>query len=316
VCPVCRQYFISPWNQSFGQTLYLGHFMPPLAKTVCSWSTSSSPVLSALRVFLRSRSDTTLEIIALRQQVAVLKRKRPRPHLHLGIAPFGLPSAASGPVAPMSSSLSNLRPWLAGIASFRVYWRWRSRPRGGRPRITKELRDLIRRLAKENSVWGAPRIRAELQKLGFSIAERTVARYLRPLIHRGDPKQNWLAFLQNHRDVIAAFDFFTVPTLTFRILYCFFVIEHERRKILHYNVTQHPTAEWIVQQLREAFPYPCRYRFVIFDRDRKFDAEVVSFLEWPVCSRNGPARRAPGRMEWRSDGSAVVGERSWITSSR
>jgi hypothetical protein len=88
-----------------------------------------------------------------------------------------------------------------------------------------------------------------------------------------------LAFLQNHREVIVAFDFFTVPTLTFRMLYCFFVIEHEGRKILHYNVTQHQTSEWIVQQLREAFPDPCRYRYAIFDRNRKFDAGVVSFLE-------------------------------------
>ena len=121
------------------------------------------------------------------------------------------------------------------------------------------MRELIGRLAKENPAWGAPKIHAELQKLGFTIAERTVARYLRRVVHRGDPKQKWLAFLQNHREGIAAFDFFTVPTVTFRVLYCFFVIEHERRKILHCNVTPHPTAEWIVQQLREAFPEPCPY---------------------------------------------------------
>ena len=102
---------------------------------------------------------------------------------------------------------------------------------------------------------------------------------MRSIVRRGDPKQKWLAFLQNHREVIAAFDFFTVPTVTFRVLYCFFVIEHERRKILHCNVTQHPTAEWIVQQLREAFPEPCRYGYVILDRDRKFDAEVIGFLQ-------------------------------------
>ncbi|HKD91057.1 MAG TPA: helix-turn-helix domain-containing protein, partial [Terriglobales bacterium] len=117
-------------------------------------------------------------------------------------------------------------------AGFRLYWRWRSRPRGGRPRITREVRDLIGRLAKENPDWGAPRIHAELQKLGFTLAERTVARYLRRSVRRGDPGQKWLAFLANHREVIAAFDFFTVPTVTFRMLYCFFVIEHQRRKIL------------------------------------------------------------------------------------
>src|SRR5215471_16501706 len=164
-------------------------------------------------------------------------------------------------------------------AGFRLYWRWRSRSHGGRPRITPQVRELIGRLAKENPAWGAPKIHADLQKLGFSVAERTVARYLRRVVRRGDAGRKWLAFLQNHREVIAAFDFFTVPTVTFRLLYCFFVIEHERRKILHCNVTQHPTGEWIVQQLREAFPEPCRYRYVILDRDQKFNAEVLSFLE-------------------------------------
>src|SRR5262249_14546011 len=127
----------------------------------------------------------------------------------------------------------------------------RSRSCGGRPRITQELRDLIVRLADENPDWGAPKIHGELQKLGFTVAERSVARYLHGIVRRGDSKRKWLAFLQNHREIIAAMDFFTVPTVTFRLLYCFFVIEHERRKILHCNVTQHPTAEWIVQQLRE-----------------------------------------------------------------
>jgi len=137
---------------------------------------------------------------------------------------------------------------------------------------------LIARLAEENPDWGAPKIHGELQKLGLTIAERTVARYLHGIVRRGDPKQKWLVFLQNHREIIAAMDFFTVPTVTFRVLYCFFVIQHERRKILHCNVTQHPTAEWIVQQLRETFPEPCRSQYVILDRDRKFDAEVAAFL--------------------------------------
>jgi hypothetical protein len=117
-------------------------------------------------------------------------------------------------------------------AGFRLYWRWRSRPRGGRPKITPELRALIRRLAQENTQWGAPKIQGELQKLGFVLSERTVARYLSRIQRRGDAAKNWCAFLQNHREAIVAFDFFTVPTATFRVLYCFFVIEHERRRIL------------------------------------------------------------------------------------
>jgi len=265
-------------------------------------------VSDALRVFFRSRSDTALEILALRQQIAVLKRQRPRPPLHAGDRLFW-------------TTLRRLWPGWANVllivkpdtvvawhrAGFRLYWRWRSRLRGGRPRITQELRDLIVRLAKENPGWGAPKIHAELQKLGFTVAERTVARYLRSIVRRGDPKQKWLAFLQNHREVIAAFDFFTVPTVTFRVLYCFFVIEHERRKILHCNVTQHPTAEWIVQQLREAFPEPCRYCYVILDRDRKFDAEVIGFLQAAGLEPKRTSVQAP----WQNG----IAER-WIGSCR
>jgi putative transposase len=106
-----------------------------------------------------------------------------------------------------------------------------------------------------------------------------VARYLRRMRRRGDPSKNWLTFLQNHREVIAAFDFFTVPTVTFQLLYCFFVIEHGRRRILHFNVTDHRTAEWVVQQLREAFPEAGPYRYAIFDRDSTFKEEGVNFLE-------------------------------------
>jgi putative transposase len=236
--------------------------------------------LSALRVFFRTRNDIALEVLALRQQVAVLKRQRPRPPLNSGDRLFW--TTLRHIWSRWADVLLIVKPetvvgWHR--AGFRFYWRWRSRPQGGRPRISQEVRELIGRLAKENADWDAPKIHAELQKLGFTIAERTVGRYLRRLFRRGDAGHKWLAFLQNHREVIAAFDFFTVPTVTFRLLYCFFVIEHARRKILHFNVTPHPTAEWIVQQLREAFPEPCPYRYVIFDRDRKFDGEVTAFLQ-------------------------------------
>jgi hypothetical protein len=94
-----------------------------------------------------------------------------------------------------------------------------------------------------------------------------------------DKAKRWLAFLSNHREVIAAFDFFTVPTITFRVVYCFFVIEHDRRRILHFNATAHPTSDWVVQQLREALPLPCRYQYVVFDRDAKFGGDVFGFLK-------------------------------------
>ena len=134
-------------------------------------------------------------------------------------------------------------------------------------------------MAQENPDWGAPKIHGELQKLGFVVSERSVARYLRGIRRHGDPAKKWLAFLHNHREAIVAFDFFTVLTVKFQLLYCFFVIEHGRRKILHFNVTTHPTTDWIVQQLREALPDAGPYRYAIFDRDTKFNGEAIAFLK-------------------------------------
>lgn len=228
-------------------------------------------ILAVVRVFLRSRGDTALEVLALRQQVAVLKRKRPRPPINCFDRLFW--TALRRIWSRWSDVLVLVQPetvvgWHR--AGFRLYWRWRSRCRQDRPKITEEIRALILRLAEENPGWGAPRIHGEIQKLGFVVSERSVARYLRRIHRRGDPRKRWLAFLQNHREVIVAFDFFTVPTVTFKLLYCFFVIEHGRRKILHFNVTRFPTAEWVIQQLREAFPEAGPYRYAIFDRDSMF----------------------------------------------
>jgi transposase InsO family protein len=144
-----------------------------------------------------------------------------------------------------------------------------------------EVRALIRRTKRENPGWGAPRIHGELLRLGFDISEPTVSRYLRGMKRRtdGEKAKSCMTFLHNHREVVAAFDFFMVPTLTFRVLYCFFVIEHHRRRILHFNTTAHPSSEWIVQQLREAFPLPCPYRYVVFDHDSKFGTDVEGFLK-------------------------------------
>ncbi len=237
-------------------------------------------LLVALRVFFRTRSDIALEVLALRHQVAVLKRKRPRPVLNPLDRLFW--TTLRRLWSRWADTLILVKPetvigWHR--AGFHCYWRWRSRPRGGRPKITDEIRGLIRRLAAENPEWGAPRIHGELQKLGLVVSERSVARYLRRIGRRGDPAKRWLTFLHNHREAIAAFDFFTVPTVTFQLLYCFFVIEHGRRKILHFNVTQHPTAEWVVQQLREAFPEATPYRYVILNHDSKFNDEVIRFLK-------------------------------------
>src|SRR5215471_19276173 len=192
-------------------------------------------------------------------------------------------------------------------AGFRLYWRWHSRGRGGWPKVTAEIRALIRQMAEENAGWGAPKIHGELLKLGLVVCERTVARYLRRIRRRGNPSQSWLAFLENHREVIVAFDFFTVPSVTFRLLYGFFVIEHGRRKILHFNVTRHATAEWVVQQLREALPEAGPYRYAIFDRDSKYDADVITFLKATGLQAKQTSVQAP----WQNG----VAER-WVGSCR
>ena len=237
-------------------------------------------LLAAFRVFLRSRTDLALEILSLRQQVAVLKRKRPRPPLKRFDRLFWVVLRRFWP--RWSEVLLIVKPdtvvgWHR--TAFCWYWRWRSRRGIGRPPIGGELRTLIRRLALENPGWGAPRIHGELRKLGFDLSERTVARYLRRTRRHGKPRKNWLTFLKNHREVIAAMDFFTVPTITFELLYCLFVIHHGRRKILHFNVTRHPTAEWTLQQLREAFPDAVGCRYVVLDHDKKFSSDVSEFLK-------------------------------------
>ena len=151
-------------------------------------------------------------------------------------------------------------------AGFRRYWRWKSRSRGGRPQIETDLRALIRQMSMENPLWGAPRIHGELLKLGFDVAQSTVARYMvkRP----GPPSQEWRTFLRNHAPDIAAMDLFVVPTIGFNLLYAFVIVRLDRRDLVWINVTQNPTAEWIAVQLTEAFPWNEAPRYLIRDRDR------------------------------------------------
>jgi putative transposase len=130
----------------------------------------------------------------------------------------------------------------------------------------------------ENPTWGAPRIHGELLMHGFDVSERTISRWMKQAPRDPEPAKRWLAFLRNHQEAIAALDFFTVPTITFGMLYCFFIIDHDRRRILHFHVTRHPTSLWVVQQLREAFPYETAPRFLIFDRDAKYGTEVPAAI--------------------------------------
>jgi transposase InsO family protein len=161
-------------------------------------------------------------------------------------------------------------------AGFRRYWRWKSNSRGGRPRIEIELRALIRQMSTENQLWGAPRIHGELLKLGFSVAQSTVAKYM--VKRRGPPSQGWKTFLRNHAPDIAAMDLFLLPTIGFKLLYGFVIVRIDRRDLVCINVTANPTAEWIARQITEAFPWDGAPRYMIRDRDRIYGAVVTRRL--------------------------------------
>jgi putative transposase len=188
---------------------------------------------------------------------------------------------------------------------FRFYWRWLSKRGPGRPRLSAELQELIRRSAAENA-WGARRIHAELE-LGFTVGLATVSRYLPKRLPVRQKPQSWRTFLRNHRDGIAAMDFFTVSTVGFRVLYVWFVVAHGRRQVIHFNVTANPTAEWVVQQLREAFPEVSAPLYLVHDRDSIFSKDVREAIR-----RFGTK---PVRTAYRSPWQNGIAER-WIGTCR
>jgi transposase InsO family protein len=259
---------------------------------------------------LLAREDLILENLALRQQLLALHTKRPRRQLSTVHKMFWIVLRKLWSGWEESLVLVTPRTVVAWHrAGFRLYWKWLSRAQriGGRKRVSQEIRALIFRMAAENPTWGAPRIHGELIKLGFVLSEPTVSRWLRRLNKAPDPAQRWLTFLRNHREAIAAMDFFTVPTLTFGVLYCFFVIGHDRRRILRLNVTRNPNALWIVQQMREAWPYTPAHKFLLFDRDSKFGSDVVSAAK--------ALGSQPMRTAFRSPWQNGVAER-WVGSCR
>src|SRR5215475_7056139 len=161
-------------------------------------------------------------------------------------------------------------------AGFRYYWRWKSRSPGGRPQIETELRALIRQMSIENPLWGAPRIHGELLKLGFEVAQSSVAKYM--VKRYGPPSQGWRTFLRNHAPEVGAMDLFVVPTIGFDLLYALVVVRLARRDLVWINVTLHPTAEWIARQITEAFPWDEAPRYLIRDRDQVYGATATRRL--------------------------------------
>jgi putative transposase len=241
---------------------------------------------------LRARRRLLLENLALRQQLAVLKRRHPRPGLSLFDKLFWV--AVRRLWSEWKQALIVVRPetvvrWHR--AGFQMYRKLISKVRrqDGRRQIPKKVRELIFQIVVENPTWRAPRIHGELLMLGFDVSERTTSRWIKRTPRNPEPAKRWLAFLSNHREAIAAMDFFTVPTITFSVLYCFFVISHDRRRIVYFNVTKHPTSLWTAQQLREAFPFRAAPEFLIFDRDGKYGLEVSAAVRslayfFPRCS--------------------------------
>ena len=233
-----------------------------------------------LRLF-RSRQSLLVENLALRQQVAVFKRRRRRPRLTAADKLFWVLLHrfwSSWKTALIVVSPDTVVRWHR--AGFQMYWRLisRVRKRVGRRPVSQEIRELIFRMMAENPTWHAPRIHGELVMLGFDISERSVSRWMRRAPRTTDPSQRWLTFLRHHREAIAAMDFFTVPTVSFSVLYVFVIIGHDRRRILHFNMTRHPTSAWIMQQLREAFPFEPSTKFLILDHDAKYGTEVPTAI--------------------------------------
>src|SRR6187431_829962 len=236
-------------------------------------------ILHALGMFVadlfKSGSRLEAENLFLRHQLTIGMRRAP-PRLRL-----------RGSDRALLTWMTRLWPNLRGMAQvvhpetilrwhragFKVFWRWKSRNGAGRPKIDRGLRDLIQRMSKENEPWGASRIHGELLMLGFEVAQSTVSRYME---HRNPPSQSWKTFLRNHAEAIAAIDMCIVPTLTFDRLFAFLVLGHGRRQLLWFEVTRHPTAEWLARQITEAFPWTSAPAYLVRDNDRAYGRVFTS----------------------------------------
>jgi len=229
---------------------------------MCKWL---NVIIGTLRSSIRSRHEVALENLALRQQLATLKFSGSRPRLSDSDRLFWV--VLSRLWSKWTNVVHIVQPatvirWHR--RGFRYYWRWKSRPRR-RPRIDTETRQLVRKMCLANPLWGAPRIHGELLKLGLNVSEATVSNYM--VRRRGPPSQGWRIFLHNHSKELISLDFLTVPTASFKILFVLIILSNDRRRILHFNVTDHPTAAWTAQQLVEACGIDEKPKYLLRDRD-------------------------------------------------
>jgi transposase InsO family protein len=254
----------------------------------------------------RSRASLEAEILTLRQQLSVLRRKAPKRIVFNNCD--RLIFSALYRIAPgIAKALAIVEPetvirWHR--TGFRLFWRWKSRSRAGRPKVPLEIQQLIREMSLANPLWGAPRIHGELLKLGVDIGQTSVAKYMAK--RRRPPSQGWRTFVRNHAYGIASIDLFVVPTISFRILYGLLILRHDRREILCLNVTGHPTAEWLARQLTEAFGWEAAPKYLIRDRDSiygeifKRRVHAMGIRDRPTSFRspwqNGHAERLIGSI--------------------
>ena len=238
---------------------------------------------AVVRLF-RSRAALQAEILVLRHRLNVLRRRSPK-RVTVGNIDRLVFAGLDRLVPEVLDALKILKPetvirWHR--AGFRAWWRWKSRPRGGRPRTPAEVRELVREMNIANPLWGAPRIHGELLKLGVDVGQTTVAKYMTR--RRRPPSQGWKVFLHNHADAIASMDMFVVPTISFRLLYGLLILRHARRELLWLGVTPHPSAEWIARQLTEACGWNEPPRYIIRDRDGAYGGAFIRRVQPWACS--------------------------------
>lgn len=248
---------------------------------------------------LKSRARLEAENLILRHQLNIAERHRRAEGRRVRLAGWDrlLLVSLHRLIPAILGALTVLQPatvvgWHR--AGFRAYWRWTSRPRGGRPKIDAEYAALIRKMARDNPLWSAPRIHGELQKLGIEVAEKTVARYM-PRYRRA-PSPGWQAFLRNHADAVASLDLFVVPTVSFRLLYGLVILHHGRGEIVRVAVTAHPTAEWLARQVTEAFAWERAPRHLVRDNDGAYGKAFRKRVQ-ALGIRDHPI---PPRSPWRN----------------
>jgi putative transposase len=255
-------------------------------------------LLFSVPACFRTRAALQAEILALRHQLLVLQRSKKGHRVRLRAADRLLWVCLSRLWIGWRSALIIVKPETV-IAwhrqGFRLYWRWKSNQPSGRPSVSSEVRDLIRRMSLANPRWGAPRVHGELMKLGIQVSQATVAKYM--LRHRKPPSQTWRTFLKNHMPTWVSADFFVVPTITFRVLFVFVILSHDRRRPIHFAVTANPTSDWTARQLLEAFPWDSAPRYLLRDRDGCYGEKFHEATRWLGIREVLTAAKSP----WQKD---------------